>query len=77
MLERLELTKNEKKIVIRIIILLSIEMIMIGYTIASAVFVICSNGRLNAGFAVIPSIFVVVTSSVLSLYLNKYVRKKR
>ena len=70
------LTKAEKKVIIRLIILFGLEMVLAGYTIASAVFVILSDGHLNAGYAVIPSLFTCIVSSIISVYINKHVRKR-
>lgn len=69
------LANAKKKTIVRIIILFAIEMILVGYTIASSVFVILSAGKLSAGYAVIPSAFVFVASSILCLYVNKLYHK--
>ncbi len=69
------LSNSKKKIIVRILILFAIDMLLVGYTIASAVFVIRSNGKLSAGYAVIPSAFVFAASSILCLYVNQLCHK--
>jgi hypothetical protein len=66
------LNNSQRKVIVRILILFGIELFLVGYTIASAVFVLISDGQLSAGYAVIPSIFVFAVSSVMSLYITKH-----
>ena len=67
--------KLDKKVIIITIILLSIDMFLCGYTIASAVLVLYSGGQISAGFAVIPSLFTFVCSTLMCTYVTTYVRK--
>lgn len=69
------LANAKKKTIVRILILFAIDMLLVGYTIASSVFVILSDGKLSAGYAVIPSAFVFAASSILCLYVNKLYHK--
>ena len=71
------LSKEDKKVITTIIILFAIQMILVGYTIGSAVIVICLDGTISAGYACIPAAFTAVASSVMNMYLSKQFWKKK
>ena len=70
-------TKADKKAIIITIILLSLDMFLCGYTIASAVLVLISDGQISAGFAVIPALFTFVCSTLMCTYVNVHVRRSK
>ena len=67
--------KQKKQAVLRAVILFSLEMVCCGYSIASAVLVLTSNGQISAGYAVVPMFLTFVCSIGLIINAKNYVRR--
>ncbi|MBR4760623.1 MAG: helix-turn-helix transcriptional regulator [Lachnospiraceae bacterium] len=67
--------KQKMQAIVRAVILFSLEMVMCGYTIGSAVLVLRSDGKISAGYAVIPMFFAFLFSVALIINAKDYVRK--
>ena len=67
--------KQKMQAIVRAVILFSLEMVMCGYTIGSAVLVLRSEGKISAGYAVIPMFVAFLFSVALIINAKDYVRK--
>lgn len=67
--------KQKKQASIRAVVLFSLEMLCCGFTIASGILVLNSNGQISAGYAVVPMFLTFVCSIALIINAKDYVGK--
>lgn len=68
--------KQNKQFILRAVVLFSLEMLCCGFTIASGILVLTSNGQISAGYAVVPMFLTFVCSVALIINAKDYVAKK-
>jgi transcriptional regulator with XRE-family HTH domain len=68
--------KQKKQAIIRAVVLFSLAMLCCGFTIASGILVLKSNGQISPGYAVIPTFLTFVCSVALIINAKDYVGKK-
>ena len=66
--------KEKKQAIIRAVILLSLEMVCAGYTIAMGIMVLKGDGQISAGYAVIPAFITAVFSAMLCINAKGYLK---
>ncbi len=66
--------KEKKQAIIRAVILLSLEMVCAGYTIAMGIMVLKGDGLISAGYAVIPAFITAVFSVMLFINAKGYLK---
>lgn len=67
--------KQKRQAILRAILLFSLEMLCCGFTIASGLLVLNSNGQISPGYAVIPMFLTFICSVALLINAKDYVRK--
>ncbi len=65
--------KQKKQAIIRAVLLFSLEMVCCGYSIASGILVLNSNGQISAGYAVVPMFLAFFCSIALLINAKDYV----
>jgi len=69
--------KQTRQAIIRAVIFFALEMVFCGWTIASGMLVLMSDGRINAGVAVIPMFLTFIFSAALLINARHYVGQIR
>ena len=69
--------KQKKQAILRAVILFSLEMVCCGYTIAMGIMVLQSDGKLSAGYAVIPMLITFVFSVLVVINAKDYVKTRQ
>ena len=69
--------KQKKQAILRAVILFSLEMVCCGYTIAMGIMVLQSDGKLSAGYAVIPMLITFVFSGLVVINAKDYVKTRQ